>query len=269
MRFARRAGVFPFRKGTAMRRILVGLVSVAATVVLAQELRPAMSAPTDPPKAETAATGKPFVVEYYYTARWGHADEFIRLFKKNHWPVLKKQVESGRFLKVTAVKPRYHTTEDGRWDYRVTIVFKDVAAAHQPSSEDAIKKQLFPDQETFKKEEQRRFEILKPTGTCPSRTSTSSSRAILPSNIAGRTHRPAPCQVAPAESPGQPIRRPRAMLVVQNRILLADLHAFRLSARSAGRSRWRSARSVRRGASDSSPGPCTMTLATETSNPTR
>ena len=139
-----------------MRRIIVGLVSVAATLVLALEIRPAMSAPTDPPK------DKPFVAEYYYTAQWGHADEFIRLFKKNHWPVLKKQVESGRFLKVTAVKPRYHTTEDGRWDYRVTIVFKDVAAAHEGSSgEEAIKKQLFPDQETFKKEEQRRFEILK------------------------------------------------------------------------------------------------------------
>ena len=29
---------------------------------------------------------KPFVVEYYYKAKWGHADEFIRLFKKNHYP---------------------------------------------------------------------------------------------------------------------------------------------------------------------------------------
>jgi hypothetical protein len=146
-----------------MRRIIVGLVSVAATIALTLtlELRPAMSAPADPPTAETRASDKPFVAEYYYTARWGHADEFIQLFKKNHWPVLKKQIETGRILKVTAVKPRYHATEDGRWDYRVTIVFKDVAAAHDASTEEAIKKQLFPDQETFKKEEQRRFEILK------------------------------------------------------------------------------------------------------------
>jgi hypothetical protein len=142
-----------------MRRIIVGLVSVVATVVLALELRPAMSAPADPPKAQ--ATNKPFVVEYYYTAHWGHADEFITLFKKNHLPVLRKQIETGRFLKVTAVKPRYHATEDGRWDYRVTIVFKDVAAAHEGSDEAAIKKQLYPDQETFKKEEARRFDILK------------------------------------------------------------------------------------------------------------
>ena len=38
----------------------------------------------------TPATGQPFVVEYYYRAKWGHADEFLRLFKKNHYPLLKK-----------------------------------------------------------------------------------------------------------------------------------------------------------------------------------
>ena len=40
----------------------------------------------------------PFVVEYYYKTKWGYADEFIRLFKKNHYPVLKKQMENGRIL---------------------------------------------------------------------------------------------------------------------------------------------------------------------------
>ena len=104
--------------------------------------------------------GKPFVVEYYYKARWGHADEFLELFRKNHWPLLKRQVQTGRFLAVTASKPRYHTTEDGRWDYRVTIVFRDVPAAHEHADEEAVKRELFPDQETFRREERRRFEIL-------------------------------------------------------------------------------------------------------------
>ena len=105
---------------------------------------------------------QPYAIEYYYTARWGHADEFIELFKKNHLPVLQQQVASGRFLSVTCTKPRYHTTEDGRWDYRVTIVFKDVLAAHEPAAgEAAIKRALYPDQETFKREELRRFEILR------------------------------------------------------------------------------------------------------------
>jgi hypothetical protein len=103
---------------------------------------------------------RPFVVEYYYKARWGHADEFIDLFRKNHWPVLKKQIEGGRILRVTAARPRYHTTEDGRWDYRITIVFRDVQVAHEHADEGTHKRELFPDQETFRRQEQRRFEIL-------------------------------------------------------------------------------------------------------------
>jgi hypothetical protein len=106
------------------------------------------------------APAKPFVVEYYYKTKWGHADEFLKLFKKNHYPLLKKQVEMGRMLKVWMDQPRYHTTEDGRWDYRVTIVFKNSAAADEPFDDDSLKKQLFPDQETYAREEQRRFEIL-------------------------------------------------------------------------------------------------------------
>jgi hypothetical protein len=107
-----------------------------------------------------AQTDKPYVVEYYYKTKWGHADEFIALFKKNHYPLLKKQVEMGRFLNVSAVAPVYHTTEDGRWDYRVTIVYKNAAVANDGYDSTALQKQLFPDQDTYKKEEQRRFEIL-------------------------------------------------------------------------------------------------------------
>ena len=106
------------------------------------------------------AKDKPFVVEYYYKAKWGHADEFIALFKKNHYPVLRKEIELGRILKVTAVAPRFHTTEDGRWDYRMTIVFKNAQTATDDFDSAALLKQLFPDQETYKREEQRRFEIL-------------------------------------------------------------------------------------------------------------
>jgi hypothetical protein len=113
-----------------------------------------------PAQPAPGGEGKPFVVEYYYKAKWGYADEFLQLFKKNHYPLLKKQVEMGRMLKVWMDQPRYHTTEDGRWDYRVTIIFKNSAAANEPFDEDPLKKQLWPDQATYKKEEQRRFEIL-------------------------------------------------------------------------------------------------------------
>jgi hypothetical protein len=108
----------------------------------------------------TLGADKPYVIEYYYKTKWGHADEFIALFRKNHYPLLKKEVEMGRMLKVSAVAPVYHTTEDGRWDYRVTIVFKNAAVANDGYDSSGLIKQLFPDQETYKREEQRRFEIL-------------------------------------------------------------------------------------------------------------
>lgn len=116
---------------------------------------PVVAAAQTPP----AGPGEPFVVDYYYKARWGYAAEFIRLFKKNHYPVLRREMELGRIVELTAVAPRYHATEDGRWDYRVTIVWKNAAAAAD-SFPQAELRRLFPDRGTFEREEQRRFEIL-------------------------------------------------------------------------------------------------------------
>ena len=132
-------------------RLLLGItLALSSLVMSASAAVQATQRPDD----------EPFVVEYYYKTRWGAADEFISLFRKNHWPVLKKQIETGRMLSVSAVRPRYHSTEDGRWDYRVTITFKNLSAAHDSAAEEAIIKQIFPDQDTFRREEQRRFELL-------------------------------------------------------------------------------------------------------------
>ncbi len=110
-------------------------------------------------QAPPAGASTPFVVEYYYTARWGFADEFIRLFKKNHYPVLARQRELGNILEIKAEAPRFHGTEDRRWDYRITLVWKNAAAPHEAFPDTALRR-LFPDQETFQREEQHRFEIL-------------------------------------------------------------------------------------------------------------
>src|SRR5205807_2067248 len=72
---------------------------------------------------------------------------------------LTRQIELGHGQQVTAEAPRFHGTEDCRWDYRVTIVWKNAAAPHE-AFPDAELKRLFPDQDTFRREEQRRFEIL-------------------------------------------------------------------------------------------------------------
>jgi hypothetical protein len=133
-----------------MRNILFPLLlAVCARPLLAQGAPPQMGA------------DQPYTMEYYYKVQWGHQQEFLQLFLKNHYPLLLKNVESGRMLSVRIEQPANHTTEDGRWDFRVTIRFKNstLATTSNPD-EDRLIKQLWPDQERYKREEQRRFEIL-------------------------------------------------------------------------------------------------------------
>jgi hypothetical protein len=74
---------------------------------------------------------------------------------------LQKVADSGRILSVKIETPANHMPEEARWGYRVTIRFKNssVATTANPE-EEALMKQLWPDQATYKREEQRRFEIL-------------------------------------------------------------------------------------------------------------
>lgn len=111
-------------------------------------------------QAQPRDAAKPFVVEYYYKVKWGHFDEFLRFFKKNHYPLLLKEKEIGRIVKVDAAKPLYHGTEAGRWDFRVTIAWRDVATAHDDFDPARLIAELFPDKTLYEREEQRRFELL-------------------------------------------------------------------------------------------------------------
>jgi hypothetical protein len=136
--------------GGAMKNLaVVLLLSFLAVPVFAQGAPPQGSA------------DQPYTMEYYYKVQWGHQQEFLDLFLKNHYPLLKKNVDAGRMLSVKIETPANHMTEDSRWDYRVTIKFKNstVATTSNPDEEAQIK-QLWPDQEKYKREEQRRFEIL-------------------------------------------------------------------------------------------------------------
>ena len=137
-----------------MRKILFAVLALLFTAPFATPLR----AQGAPPQVNA---DQPYTIEYYYKCQWGHQKEFFDLFKKNHYPLLQKIQATGRILSIKIESPAYHTTEDGRWDYRVTIVYKNstVATTANPD-EDAFIKELWPDQATYQKEEQRRFEIL-------------------------------------------------------------------------------------------------------------
>jgi len=110
--------------------------------------------------AQGQTTDGPFTVENYYKVKWGYADEFISLWKKNHYPLLKKAQEKGDILEVVAEKPRLHSGEDTRWDFKVTITFKNSQLAFDENLTVPYKKTLYPDIEKLNRDEQHRFELL-------------------------------------------------------------------------------------------------------------
>jgi hypothetical protein len=127
------------------------------TLLLAMCARPVLGQGAPP----QGGADQPYTMEYYYKVQWGHQQEFLKLFLKNHYPLLLKNVEAGRMVSVRIETPANHMTEEGRWDYRVTIRFKNSTAATTANpDEERMIKQIWPDQATYQREEQRRFEIL-------------------------------------------------------------------------------------------------------------
>jgi hypothetical protein len=98
-------------------------------------------------------------VLYFYRTRWGAHDEFVDLFRRNHWPILQEQLQRGRFLAVELWTPRFHGDGRADWDVLVSITYRDWAAIEEHSDAE-IARRLFPDRATFRAEEQRRFELL-------------------------------------------------------------------------------------------------------------
>jgi hypothetical protein len=103
--------------------------------------------------------GGPVTIAYFYRTKWGAHDEFVGLFDRNHWPILREQLAAGRFLDVTASKPRFHGDGRADWDFLVTITYRDWAAV-EAHADAEIARRLYPDQATFKAEEERRFSLL-------------------------------------------------------------------------------------------------------------
>ena len=101
---------------------------------------------------------KPVIVEWVYRVQYGHKDEWWRIFKKYQIAILDRQKQLGYVKEYTVFAPSLHTSEDSRWDYRVIIV-RASEDAPPGQSEGEVAKQLFPDQEAFSREENRRWEL--------------------------------------------------------------------------------------------------------------
>src|SRR5579863_2173803 len=108
------------------------------------------------PSPNASSADKTYMVEWVYKVKWGYADEFWQLFKKYQIATLNREKELGYVTSYTVYRPGYHTGEDSRWEYRIVITYKDISSSRHGSE---VEKQLFPDQATMKREENRRWEL--------------------------------------------------------------------------------------------------------------
>jgi hypothetical protein len=107
--------------------------------------------------AQAPGNPTPYLVEWVYKAKWGHQDEFLDIFRKTQVPVLDKEKQLGYIIDYTIYSGTSHRTgEDVRYDYRVVIAYKDEASSKHGSE---VEKQVFPDQATFKRLDQQRWDV--------------------------------------------------------------------------------------------------------------
>ena len=139
-----------------MKRTVMTL-ALAALGVVAVPAWSGLLGSVQAPGAQTAA-GQTITTWYFYTVKWGFQNEFLDLFQRNHYPVLKARMAAGHYTSVRAFQPRYHGDGRADWTFAVELVAREDAPG-APSEEEVIRK-LYPDQVKFRREEQRRFELL-------------------------------------------------------------------------------------------------------------
>ena len=126
---------------------------------------PGAAAQTAAGPAVLAAAGKTVTVESYYRAKWGSAEEFKALYRKNEASMLMEMQRQGFIKELRFDEPFTHIPGGTRWDLRATIVYRDAPSAVEVGGAwdeawEAIRKRLRPDKKTYDAEEVRRFALL-------------------------------------------------------------------------------------------------------------
>jgi hypothetical protein len=130
-----------------LRRLSVAML----TVLLA-----GAGAGAQAPAQQTAGDAK--TVWFFYTVKWGFQDEFLDLFQRNHYPILREMEKAGVYLSVKTFVPENHG--DGRADWTFAVELVEPARRPSAPTEEEIVAMLYPDRAKLRKEEERRFELL-------------------------------------------------------------------------------------------------------------
>jgi hypothetical protein len=127
-------------------------LSVAMLIAMLAGVGVRAQAPAQQPAGEAKT------VWFFYTVKWGFQDEFLDLFQRNHYPILKEMEKHGSYLSVKTFVPENHG--DGRADWTFAVELVEPAKRPAAPTEAEIVAKLYPDRAKLAREEQRRFELL-------------------------------------------------------------------------------------------------------------
>src|SRR3954462_16031562 len=105
-----------------------------AAAILAAVALPGHTSAAQAPAAQAASRAER-TVWYFYRVKWGFQDEFVSLFRRNHFPVLKEEMKGGRIKDLRTFVPTYHGDGRADWTFAVVIVYRDIGAMTGPSGD--------------------------------------------------------------------------------------------------------------------------------------
>ncbi len=142
-------------------RIKLTNLALFCSITLCSKLVAAQES-SDLQEALQMAEAQPWAVEVYYLIKDGHEQEFLDLYKKNHWPVLNAEIEDGSLISVEIHSQMFPTPGPHQWDFRVTQVFSNILYHHgfMDRKQDEIISRLYPNRELFDQEEEHRMQLI-------------------------------------------------------------------------------------------------------------
>src|SRR6267143_2399674 len=106
----------------------------------------------------TGYSGGPVTNASFYHNAASHKDEWLALYKKYHYPIMKYEIKQGLVKSETMYKRGIHELSPA-WDYFVVIVYRDLDAEVEVQKERAkVMKAVFPDTADFEQGDKKRWE---------------------------------------------------------------------------------------------------------------
>jgi hypothetical protein len=136
-------------------------LSLTAALLLALVLPGHAQAP-----AAQAASASHKTAWYFYKVKCGYQDEFQTLFARNHLPVLREEIKTGRIVSVKTYVPSYHGDGRSDWTFAVEIVFKDAAALVGPRTKPPSSAGSFRTSPAFSRRRSAASKSWRRTGMC-------------------------------------------------------------------------------------------------------